>query len=193
VSTLKEPYRIEGKKTIGFELVEQLGWRVPDVIVYPTGGGVGLLGIYRALQQLRDLGWITGKMPRLVSVQSAGCAPIVRAVEQRAEVCEPWPEPRTVAFGITVPKPLGDFLILEAIYATGGTALAVRDEQILAEQARCARREGMVICPEGAAALAAARRLRETEWLGPDEEILVLNTGAGLKYPETLGNSSGAL
>jgi threonine synthase len=193
VSTLKEPYRIEGKKTIGFELAEQLGWRVPDVIVYPTGGGVGLIGIYRALQQLRDLGWITGKMPRLVSVQSTGCAPIVRAVERRAEACEPWPEPRTVAFGITVPKPLGDFLILEAIYATGGTALAVRDEQILAEQARCARREGLVICPEGAAALVAARRLRETEWLGSDEEILVLNTGAGLKYPETLGNSSGAL
>jgi len=193
VSTLKEPYRIEGKKTIGFELVEQLGWRVPDVIVYPTGGGVGLIGIYRALQQLRELGWITGKMPRLVSVQSAGCAPIVRAVQQGAQACEPWPEPRTVAFGITVPKPLGDFLILEAVYATGGTALAVGDEQILAEQARCARHEGLVICPEGAAALAAARRLRETEWLGPEEEILVLNTGAGLKYPDTLGNSSGAL
>src|SRR5262245_34710413 len=192
VSTLKEPYRIEGKKTIGFELAEQLGWRVPDVIVYPTGGGVGLIGIYRALQQLRELGWVTGEMPRFVSVQSADCAPIVSAVEQRAEACEPWQEPHTVAFGITVPKPLGDFLILEAVYATGGTALAVSDEQILAEQARCARHEGLVICPEGAAALAAARRLRETEWLGPDEEILVLNTGAGLKYPETLGNSSDA-
>jgi len=193
VSTLKEPYRIEGKKTIGFELVEQLGWRVPDVIIYPTGGGVGLIGIYRALQQLGELGWITGEMPRLVSVQSAGCAPIVRAVQQGAQVSEPWPEPHTIAFGITVPKPLGDFLILEAIYTTGGTALAVGDEQILAEQARCARREGLVICPEGAAALAAARRLRETEWLEPDEEILVLNTGAGLKYPETLSNSSDAL
>jgi threonine synthase len=193
VSTLKEPYRIEGKKTIGFELIEQLGWRVPDVIIYPTGGGVGLIGIYRALQQLRELGWISGEMPRLVSVQAAGCAPIVHAVEQGAQVSEPWPEPHTIAFGITVPKPLGDFLVLEAIYATGGTALAVGDEQILAEQARCARREGLVICPEGAAALAAARRLRETEWLGPDEEILVLNTGAGLKYPEAFNNSPKAL
>jgi threonine synthase len=189
VSTLKEPYRIEGKKTLGFELVEQLGWRVPDVIVYPTGGGVGLIGIYRALNQLRKLGWIEAGLPRLVAVQSTGCAPIVRAFEQRAEVSEPWRDPQTIAFGITVPKPLGDFLVLEALYASGGTAVAVADEQILAEQARCARLEGAVICPEGAAALAAARRLRESGWVDPHEEILVLNTGAGLKYPATLANS----
>jgi threonine synthase len=186
VSTLKEPYRIEGKKSTGFELAEQLGWRVPDVIVYPTGGGVGLIGIYRALCQLHALGWIGDGLPRLVAVQSSGCAPIVRAFEQHATACEPWQDPHTVAFGITVPKPLGDFLILDALYATGGTAVAVDDAEILAEQARCARSEGLLVCPEGAATLAAVRHLRDSAWLEPADEVVVLNTGLGLKYPETL-------
>jgi threonine synthase len=182
-STLKEPYRIEGKKTMGLELVEQLGWRVPDVILYPTGGGVGLIGIYKALVELRDLGWIAGHFPRLVSVQSTGCAPIVEAFSRHAASAEPWPDPHTVAYGLTVPKPLGDKLILEALYATEGTAIAVTDEATVAEQSRCARLEGAFICPEGAAALAAVPQLRESGWLGADEEVVVLNTGAGIKYP----------
>jgi threonine synthase len=185
VSTLKEPYRLEGKKTMGFELAEQLGWRVPDVIIYPTGGGVGLIGIYKALRELQSLGWIDDRLPRLVAVQSTGCAPIVRAFSLGATVSEPWPDPHTVAFGLTVPKPLGDTLILEAIYATRGTAIAVSDEDTLAEQARCARLEGAFICPEGAATLAAAHQLRQSGWLDPGEEIVVLNTGLGIKYVTT--------
>jgi len=183
VSTLKEPYRVEGKKTMGYELVEQLGWRVPDVIIYPTGGGVGLIGIHKALGELRELGWIDGRLPRLVAVQSTGCAPVVRAFEAGARKTEPWPAPSTVAFGLTVPKPLGDTLILDALYATAGTAIAVDDGEILAEQARCGRLEGAFICPEGAATLAAARRLRASGWIGPDDEVVALNTGAGIKYP----------
>lgn len=183
VSTLKEPYRLEGKKTMGYELVEQLGWRLPDVILYPTGGGVGLIGIYKAFRELRQLGWINGTLPRLVSVQSSGCAPIVKAFEAKAPRVEPWPDPHTVAFGLTVPKPLGDALILDAIYATDGIAIAVSDDETLDEQARCARLEGAFICPEGAATLAAVKRLRETGWLSLDDEVVVLNTGAGIKYP----------
>ena len=186
VSTLKEPYRVEGKKTMGLELVEQLGWRVPDVIVYPTGGGVGLIGILKALRELQQLGWIGARLPRLVAVQASGCAPIVAAFERRAARAEAWPQPRTIAFGLTVPKPLGDALILEALYATEGTAIAVDDEDTLAEQARCARMEGALLCPEGAATLAAVRRLRESAWLAADDEVVVLNTGAGILYPETV-------
>src|SRR5205823_5062541 len=147
VSTLKEPYRIEGKKTMGLEIAEQLGWRLPDVIVYPTGGGVGIIGIHKALGELHELGWVSGPPPRLVAVQASGCAPVVRAFERGALTCEPWQDPRTVAFGITVPKPLGDFLILDAVRATGGTALAVTDRELLASQREVARLEGAFICP----------------------------------------------
>lgn len=185
VSTFKEPYRLEGKKTMGLELVEQLGWRVPDVIVYPTGGGVGLVGIHKALRELRELGWIGGRLPRLVAVQAAGCAPIVSAFERGATECEPWPDPHTVAFGITVPKPLADFLILRALYETDGCAIAVDDQAILAAQAACGSSEGLFLCPEGAATVAAVGRLLETGWLQPDEEVLLLNTGTGLKYPDS--------
>lgn len=181
-STLKEPYRLEGKKTMGYEIAEQLGWRLPDVIVYPTGGGVGLIGIHKALRELRELGWIDGPDPRLVAVQAAGCAPVVRAFRAGAHATEPWDDARTVAFGITVPKPLGDFLILDALYSTGGTAVAVDDEELLADQAECARLEGAFVCPEGAAALTAVRRLRATGWIGADDEVVILNTGTGLKY-----------
>jgi threonine synthase len=139
VSTLKEPYRIEGKKTMGFEIAEQLGWRMPDVILYPTGGGVGIIGIYKALRELRELGWVDGELPRLVVVQASGCAPIVQAFAAGAAESEPWPNARTVAFGITVPKALGDFLVLEAVYATGGTAIAVDDDALLADQQVIAR------------------------------------------------------
>ncbi|HVV20820.1 MAG TPA: threonine synthase [Pseudonocardiaceae bacterium] len=187
VSTLKEPYRLEGKKTMGYEIAEQLGWRLPDVILYPAGGGVGLIGIHKAINEMRELGWVTGdKMPRLVAVQATGCAPIVRAFETGADVSEPFPNAHTIAFGITVPKALGDFLVLDAVRSTGGTAIAVTDDQLLAEQKTMAGEEGLFICPEGAACLAAARQLRESNWLSGDDEVVVLNTGTGLKYPETV-------
>jgi threonine synthase len=193
VSTLKEPYRLEGKKTMGLEIIEQLGWRVPDVIVYPTGGGVGLIGIYKALLELQQMGWIAERLPRLVAVQSTGCAPVVKAYESGAAECQPWPDPATVAFGITVPKPLGDFLILEAIRATAGTAVAVEDAQTLSEVGRCARLEGLFVCPEGAAALAAVASLRASGWLRRGDEVVVLNTGSGLKYPGTVSNDAPVL
>jgi len=187
VSTLKEPYRLEGKKTMGYEIVEQLGWRVPDVIVYPTGGGVGLIGIHKALGELRELGWIGDALPRLVVVQSAGCAPIVRAVEAGAGRAEPWPDPvGSVAFGITVPAPLGDELILTALADTGGTAIAVTDHDLLADLGRFGGAEGLLLCPEGAAGLTATRKLREAGWIGEAEQVVVLNTGAGLKYPDAV-------
>ena len=184
--TLREPYRLEGKKTMGYELCEQLGWRVPDVVIYPTGGGVGLIGIHKALLELRALGWIGDRLPRLVAVQSTGCAPIVRAFAAGSRRAEPWADARTVAYGITVPAPLGDELILDALTATGGTATAVDDEEILADLRAFGAAEGLLLCPEGAACLTAARRLRETGWLSAHDEVVVLNTGAGIKYPGTV-------
>ncbi|HEX6932274.1 MAG TPA: threonine synthase [Streptosporangiaceae bacterium] len=186
VATLTEPYRIEGKKTMGLEIAEQLGWRLPDVIVYPTGGGVGIIGICKALVELRALGWVTGDLPRLVAVQATGCAPIVAAFATGAAESQPWPDAKTVAFGITVPKALGDFLVLEALYATGGAAVAVGDDALLGDQREVARLEGCLICPEGAACFTAVRRLRESGWLSADDEVVVLNTGTGLKYPDTV-------
>ena len=186
VSTLKEPYRLEGKKTMGLEIAEQLGWRLPDVIVYPTGGGVGIIGIYKALLELRQLGWAGGDLPRLVAVQATGCAPIVKAFASGARKSEPWPDARTVAFGINVPKALGDFLVLDAVYQTGGTAIAVDDETLLSGQREVARLEGSFVCPEGAACFAAVRMLRQSGWLSGNEEVVVLNTGTGLKYPGTI-------
>jgi threonine synthase len=185
-STLAEPYRLEGKKTMGIEIVEQLGWRMPEVILYPTGGGVGIIGIHKALHELRELGWVSGPLPKLVAVQSKGCAPIVDAFERGARESEAWQDAYTVAFGITVPKPLGDFLILDAIADTGGTAIAVDDSELLTEQAELASVEGTFICPEGAACLVAVRKLRESGWLSGGERTVVLNTGTGLKYPETV-------
>lgn len=182
-STLKEPYRLEGKKTMGLEIVEQLGWRVPDVILYPTGGGVGLIGIHKALAEMRQLGWIGSRLPRLVAVQSTGCAPIVRAFSKGLRKASPWIGAETIAFGITVPSPLGDELILDALYDTGGTAVAVADEEIMADLSEFGAREGLLLCPEGAACLTAARRLRASGWLSRHDEVVVLNTGSGLKYP----------
>ncbi len=185
-STLKEPYRIEGKKTMGLEIAEQFGWEVPDVILYPTGGGVGIIGIYKALLELRELGWIGDKLPRLVAVQAEGCAPIVEAWKQKKQVSEFWENAATIAFGITVPKALGDFLVLEALYETAGCAIAVTDQAILDNQAQLAGQEGLFVCPEGAATLAAAKQLLESGWIQPDEKVVLLNTGSGLKYPDTV-------
>jgi threonine synthase len=185
-ATLKEPYRVEGKKTMGLELIEQLGWRVPDVIVYPTGGGVGLIGIAKALAELRELGWIDARLPRLVVAQAAGCAPIVAAFEAGADDAQPWPHPHTVAYGLNVAAPLGARQVLTALRESGGTAVAVTDADSLAAQADCARAEGLLVCPEGGAALHAVRRLRADGWLAATDEVVVLNTGTGLKYPEVL-------
>ncbi|MDP9106159.1 MAG: threonine synthase [Candidatus Eremiobacteraeota bacterium] len=183
-STLKEPYRIEGKKTMGFELAEQFGWRVPDVIVYPTGGGVGLIGIDKALRELHAIGLLDARMPRMVAVQSTGCAPIVRAFEAGAKESVFWENARTVAFGITVPKALGDSLVLESLYATKGTAIAIEDNAILAGQREIASGDGVFICPEGGATLAAAIALRERGWIRAGERVLLINTGSGLKYSD---------
>jgi threonine synthase len=185
-STLKEPYRIEGKKTMGLEIAEQFNWEMPDVILYPTGGGVGIIGIYKALKELQALGWVEGKLPRLVAVQASGCAPIVKAWEEKKSASEFWEKSQTVAFGINVPKALGDFLVLEAIYETEGCAVAIEDEATLAELGRIAEMEGAFICPEGATTFVAARRLRESGWIKENERVVALNTGCGVKYPETV-------
>jgi len=186
VSTLREPYRLEGKKTIGLEIAEQLGWRAPDVVVCPVGGGVGLIGVWKALTELAELGWIRPDMPRLVAVQAAGCAPVVRAFEEGATTTTAWADAQTIAFGLTVPAPLGGPLILAALRATGGAAVAVTDDELLTAQARLARTEGTWICPEGAACVAGVAQLREAGWLAENDEVVVLNTGAGLKYPQTM-------
>ncbi len=185
-STLREPYRIEGKKTMGFELAEQLGWRLPDVIVYPTGGGVGLIGMWKAFDELRAIAWLDQKRPRFVAVQAEGCAPIVRAfVEGRTE-SEPWPDPRTFAAGIRVPKALGDFIVLKALRESGGTAVAVTETEIAESMRAAGAAEGMLLCPEGGAAIAGTAKLRRDGWIREDEEVVVFNTGTGLKYAEFL-------
>ena len=186
VSTLKEPYRIEGKKTMGYEIAEQLGWEVPDVILYPAGGGVGLIGIHKAMLEMQELGWIGSKLPRLVAVQSTGCPPIVDAFNAGLDESTLVEGTHTLAFGINVPKALGDFLVLEAVRESDGTAIAVSDEAILSEVAALAAAEGTWICPEGAACMVAVRELRESGWIEESERVVVLNTGTGLKYPETV-------
>lgn len=185
-STLKEPYRIEGKKTMGLELAEQFGWEMPDVVLYPTGGGVGLIGIYKALCELKELGWVTGPLPRMVAVQATGCAPIVKAFKEGANYAEFWENAQTCAFGITVPKAIGDFLVLEAVYETKGCAIAVTDKDTLAAEALLASVEGAFVCPEGAACMAATLQLLSSNWIKSDERVVVLNTGCGIKYPETV-------
>jgi threonine synthase len=185
-STLKEPYRIEGKKTMGLELAEQFHWHMPDVILYPTGGGVGIIGIYKALMELKAIGWVEGKLPRLVAVQATGCAPIVKAFEEKRLDSVFWEGAKTCAFGITVPKAIGDFLVLDAIYKTEGCAVAVSDEELLDASALIARTEGTFICPEGAATLSAAIKLSASGWIKPKDKVVLLNTGSGLKYPETV-------
>lgn len=185
-STLKEPYRIEGKKTMGLEIAEQLGWQVPDVLLYPCGGGVGLIGIWKALDELEGIGWIGPARPRLVAVQAAGCAPIVRAMEEGAAESRFWEGAQTLAGGLRVPKPLGDFLVLRALRETNGTAIAVPDTEIVGAMRLLAEHEGAWICPEGAACIAALRTLRDSGWIRADETVVVLNTGSGLKYPDVV-------
>ena len=185
VSTLKEPYRIEGKKTMGYELAEQLQWRLPDVILYPTGGGVGMIGMWKAFEEMETLGWILpGRRPKMISVQAEGCQPIVKAFNDGAERSVFFENAQTVSSGLRVPKPLGDFLILRAIRESGGTAIAISDEEALAAGVELARLEGLFVAPEGAACVAAVRHLLASGFLKSSERIVIYNTGAGLKYLE---------
>jgi len=183
VSTLKEPYRVEGKKTLGYEIAEALAWRLPDVIVYPTGGGTGLVGMWKAFSEMQALGWIGSKRPRMVAVQAEGCAPIPRAFAAGEPFAAPWEGAHTVAAGLRVPQAIGDFLILRALRESGGTAVAVSDEALLAGQRRMAATEGIFACPEGGACVAALDLLLERRLIEPNEEVVVFNTGTGLKYP----------
>jgi len=184
VSTLKEPYRIEGKKTMAYELVEQMQWRVPDVIFYPTGGGVGIIGMWKAFAEMEELGWIGSKRPKMISVQVEGCMPVVRAFNQGAERSEFFENATTVASGLRVPKPLGDFLILRAVRESCGTAIAVSDDEMMQAGVRLASDDGVFVAPEGAACIAAMEKLLANGFLKPDERMVIYNTGAGLKYLE---------
>jgi threonine synthase len=183
VSTLKEPYRIEGKKTMGLELAEQLGWDVPDVIFYPTGGGTGLIGMWKAFAELEAIGWLGAKKPRMVAVQASGCAPIVKAYEEGAEHADFWPDAHTVASGIRVPAAIGDFLILDAVRQSGGFAIAVDDEAIETARAEVAGKEGLLLCPEGAATFAAWKKALAEGLIGSGDRAVLFNCGSGLKYP----------
>jgi threonine synthase len=184
LSTLKEPYRAEGKKTMGYELAEQLGWVLPDVIVYPTGGGTGLVGMWKAFDEMERLGWIGPERPRMVTVQAAGCAPVVRAWEQGTRHAEPWQDAHTYASGLRVPKAVGDFLILDAVRASGGAGVAVPDEEMRAWTPVVGSLTGIFAAPEGAATAAAVARLRADGTLRGDESVVLFNTGSGLKYVE---------
>ncbi|HXS09351.1 MAG TPA: threonine synthase, partial [Candidatus Krumholzibacteria bacterium] len=182
VSTLKEPYRLEGKKTLGYELAEQMKWSLPDVIVYPTGGGTGLVGMWKAFDEMQTMGWIDSRRPRMVSVQSTGCAPIVRAFESGEKTATPWEGARTVADGLRVPAAVGDILMLEAIRTSKGIAIAVSDEELMSGADTMARTEGILAAPEGGATVAAFRTLRERGWIKENERVVLFNTGNALSY-----------
>jgi threonine synthase len=189
VSTFKEPYRVEGKKVMGYELAETFQWRLPDVIIYPTGGGTGLVGMWKAFEELENLGWLENtKRPRMVSVQAEGCAPVVKAFQSKSPFCEFWTNAHTIASGLRVPKSFADHLILQDIYESEGTAIAVSDETILETQKQLAVMEGIFAAPEGAATLAALKELTRQNWIHPDEQIVVFNTGSGLKYLDYTGS-----
>ena len=184
LATFREPFRLEGKKTLGYEIAEQCGWRLPDAILYPTGGGTGLVGMWRAFRELAELGWTEGAMPRLIAVQPRGCAPIVRAFEAGAASATPWEDARTSALGLRVPAPFADALILRAIRDSGGTAVAVAEEELLDGMSELSADAGCLACPEGGATLAALRRLRASGEVRAGERVVIYNTGSGLKYPE---------
>ena len=182
VSTLKEPYRIEGKKTMGYEVAEQFKWELPDVIIYPTGGGTGLIGMWKAFDEMEKLGWINSKRPRMVTVQSSGCAPMVKAFHEGKEFAEMWNGAKTIADGLRVPAAVGDFLILRAIRESNGTAVAVDDDQIFESTNEIGRTQGIFAAPEGGATLAALKALLKNRWIKPNESVVLFNTGSGHKY-----------
>src|SRR5882724_8002882 len=189
VSTLKEPFRVEGKKTMGYEVAEQLGWRLPQGIIYPTGGGVGMIGMWKAFDEMEQLGWIGPERPKMITVQSAGCAPIVKAWDEGRTTAEMWPNATTKAAGLRVPKAYGDYLILDILRKSRGTAVAATDPEIMDAVRRWARVEGIFAAPEGAAALAAYRKLRENGFFNSKDTVVLFNTGTGLKYLDTMDAS----
>jgi threonine synthase len=184
VSTLREPYRVEGKKTMGYEVAEQMDWELPEAIFYPTGGGVGMIGMWKAFDEMEKLGWIGSRRPKMIAVQADGCQPVVRAFEENEPRSRFWEDARTVAAGLRVPKPLGDFLILEAVRASHGTAVAVSDQELLNAGVALASEEGIYAAPEGAACVAALEKLLASGFLTGADRIVLYNTGSGLKYPE---------
>ena len=186
VSTLREPYRVEGKKTMAYEIFEQLGGRLPDAMIYPTGGGTGLVGMWKAFAEMEALGWTSGRRPRMIAVQAAGCAPMVRAFSSGAERAEEWIDPLTIASGLRVPSAVGDALILRALRESGGTALAVDDGAMLGAVQEIARTEGVVTSPEGGAALAGLKQLQSQGLIAPSERVVLFLTGSGYKYLEAL-------
>ena len=188
VSTLKEPYRIEGKKTMGYELAEQFEWQLPDVILYPTGGGTGLIGMWKAFDEMEQMGWIDSKRPRMITVQASGCAPIVNAFEQGKRFADEFPNAHTTASGLRVPKAIGDFLILDALRASGGTAVAVTDEELIKATKEIGAAEGLFCAPEGAACLPALKELLAYGSVKPNARIVLFNTGSGVKYVESFSN-----
>jgi threonine synthase len=185
VSTLKEPYRVEGKKTLGYELAEQMEWRLPDVIIYPTGGGTGLIGMWKAFDEMESMGWIGSKRPRMITVQAEGCAPIVRAFEQGNRFADEFPNAATTASGLRVPKAIGDFLILDALRASGGTAVSVTDAELIEATREIGAAEGIFCAPEGAACLPALKKLIESGEVDKRERVVLFNTGSGVKYMES--------
>jgi len=192
ISTLKEPFRVEGKKTMGYELVEQLGWEYPAAVFYPTGGGVGLIGMWKAFGELEELGWVKpGKRPRMIAVQSAGCAPVVRAFEHGETTSQMWQNAATFASGLRVPKPYGDYIMLDILRESGGVGVSFPDEQILASLKDWAKNEGIFLSPEGATATAAYDRLLSTGYLKPEDRVVLFNTGAGLKYTDVTAEAAG--
>ena len=189
LSTLKEPYRAEGKKTMGLEIAMQLGWKMPDTIIYPTGGGTGIIGMYKGFQELLELGWVSGTPPKFIAVQASGCQPIVKAFNEGKDSAEPWPNATTIADGLRVPGPFADYLILQAIRETGGTALAVEDADMVDAMYELATEEGIIACPEGAATLVGLKELLETGFISRDETVVLLNTGSGYKYLDLIKES----
>ncbi len=192
ISSLKEPFRVEGKKTMGYELVEQLGWEYPDAVFYPTGGGVGLIGMWKAFEEMEELGWVRpGKRPKMIAVQSTGCAPVARAYDAGANVSTMWQDAATFASGLRVPKPYGDTIILDIVRASAGLAMAVSDEEILASILDWARNEGIFLSPEGASVTAAYDKLLANGYLKPSDRVVLFNTGAGLKYTDVTAEAMG--
>jgi threonine synthase len=192
ISTLQEPFRIEGKKTMGYELVEQLGWEYPEAVFYPTGGGVGLIGMWKAFTEMDELGWVKpGRRPKMIAVQSSGCAPVVRAFEHHDKVSQMWDGAATFASGLRVPKPYGDYILLDILKESGGLAVALRDDRILASLKDWAKSEGIFLSPEGAAATAAYDHLLETGFLKPADRVVLFNTGSGLKYTDVTAAAAG--
>jgi threonine synthase len=186
ISTLKEPFRVEGKKTMGYELVEQLGWEYPDAVFYPTGGGVGMIGMWKAFEEMEQLGWVTGKRPKMIAVQASGCAPVVRAFDSGESVSQMWQDAHTFASGLRVPKPYGDSLILDIVRKSGGVAIALSDDVLFASLLDWASNEGLLLSPEGAASTAAYDHLLQTAFLSADDRVVLFNTGSGNKYTDVI-------